>query len=99
MPTFGWMFIFGVDTREGDMEMLQAAKPDFLGINYYQSGTIKFNPLDGVGHRKMNTIGQKGSGEESGLPGMFKRVANPFVERTNWDWEIDPTGLQIALPL
>lgn len=86
-----------LDIREGDMDILQASKPDFLGINYYQSGTNKFNPIDGVGRGKMNTTGEKGSGEESGLPGMFKRVANPFVERTNWDWEIDPIGLQIAL--
>ncbi|MDQ0222811.1 glycoside hydrolase family 1 protein [Streptococcus moroccensis] len=86
-----------LDIREGDMKLLASAKPDFLGINYYQSNTIKFNPIDGVGQGKMNTTGEKGSGEEGGLPGMFKRVANPHVERTNWDWEIDPTGLRIAL--
>lgn len=28
---------------------------------------------------------------------MYKRVTNPAVERTNWDWEIDPMGLRIAL--
>ncbi|MGZ7144750.1 family 1 glycosylhydrolase, partial [Streptococcus pyogenes] len=28
---------------------------------------------------------------------LYKRITNPFVERTNWDWEIDPTGLSIAL--
>ena len=28
---------------------------------------------------------------------MYKKVENPFVERTNWDWEIDPEGLRIAL--
>lgn len=86
-----------LDIREGDMEILAAAKPDFLGINYYQSSTIKYNPIDGVGHGKMNTTGEKGSSKESGLPGLFKRVQNSYVERTNWDWEIDPVGLHIAL--
>lgn len=81
----------------GDEELLKAGKPDFLGINYYQTNTVAFNPLDGVGLGKMNTTGKKGTTEESGTPGVFKRVVNPFVERTNWDWEIDPEGLHIAL--
>ena len=45
----------------------------------------------------MNTTGKKGSSEETGVPGMYKKVENPFVERTNWDWEIDPEGLRIGL--
>lgn len=81
----------------GDMELLRSAKPDFMGVNYYQTATNAFNPIDGVGQGKMNTTGKKGSSEESGVPGMYKKVANPFVDRTNWDWEIDPTGIHIAL--
>ena len=43
----------------GDMELLRSAKPDFLGINYYQTATNAANPLDGVGAGKMNTTGEK----------------------------------------
>lgn len=86
-----------LDIRPGDLDLLVSAKPDFLGINYYQSNTMAFNPEDGVGMGKMNTSGKKGTSEESGVPGMFKRVENKFVEKTNWDWEIDPLGLKIAL--
>ncbi|MHC0417751.1 glycoside hydrolase family 1 protein, partial [Enterococcus faecalis] len=71
--------------------------PDFLGINYYRTDTVAANPLDGVGIGKMNTTGEKGSETESGVPGLFKKVNNPYVERTNWDWAIDPQGLRIAL--
>ncbi|MGC6768137.1 glycoside hydrolase family 1 protein [Enterococcus sp. LJL51] len=85
------------EIEAGDIELLKAGKPDFIGINYYQTSTVAFNPLDGVGMGKMNTTGKKGSTEESGTPGVFKRVENPFVERTNWDWEIDPQGLRIGL--
>lgn len=81
----------------GDAALLQAGKPDFMGMNYYQTNTVKWNPLDGVGRGKQNTTGEKGSSEESGTPGLFKRVDNPYVERTNWDWEIDPAGLRVAL--
>lgn len=85
------------EIEPGDMALLASAKPDFLGINYYQSTTNGFNPLTGVGFGEMNTTGKKGTSGESGLPGVYKKVPNPFVERTNWDWEIDPSGLRIAL--
>ena len=28
---------------------------------------------------------------------MFNGVANPYLEKTAWDWEIDPIGLRVAL--
>lgn len=83
---------------EGDFELLQEGKPDFMGVNYYQSTTFEINPLEGgVGAGKMNTTGEKGTSKDSGIPGLFKTTANPNVERTNWDWNIDPQGLRIAL--
>lgn len=81
---------------EGDAELLESAKPDFLGINYYQTATNAFNPLDGVGAGKMNTTGKKDLLKKQASQECTK-VDNPFVERTNWDWEIDPEGLRIAL--
>ncbi|MDR0300060.1 MAG: glycoside hydrolase family 1 protein [Streptococcaceae bacterium] len=86
------------EVADGDLELLKSAKPDFLGINYYQTSTNAWNPLDGgVGIGEMNTSGKKGSSGDNGIPGLYKKVANPFVKRTNWDWEIDPTGLRIGL--
>lgn len=81
----------------GDMELLKAGKPDFMGLNYYQTNTVAANPLDGVGAGKMNTTGEKGTSEESGAPGLFKNVTNPHVDRTDWDWDIDPQGLRLAM--
>ncbi|MDD6793835.1 MAG: glycoside hydrolase family 1 protein [Clostridiaceae bacterium] len=84
--------------EDGDLELLKKGKPDFIGINYYQTGTIAMNPLDGVGaSSKMNNSGKKGSSEESGIPGVFKNVKNQYLETTNWDWTIDPMGLRIGL--
>ncbi|HEY9880805.1 MAG TPA: glycoside hydrolase family 1 protein [Leptolyngbyaceae cyanobacterium] len=78
---------------EGDMELLQQAKSDFIGINYYQSTFLAHNPSDGVGSAELNVSGKKGSQSESGIPGLFKRVHNPNIEYTNWDWAIYPEGL------
>lgn len=85
------------DILENDLAILKAGQPDFLGINYYQSNTFAFNPIDGVGQLVMNTSGEKSKQKESGEPGLYKRVQNPYLQTTNWDWEIDPTGLRIAL--
>lgn len=80
-----------------DQLLLKKGTPDFMGINYYRTSTVAYNPLDGIGEGQMNTTGKKGTSEESGIPGLFKNVTNPYLEKTNWDWEIDPTGLRIGL--
>ena len=73
--------------EEGDIELLERAKPDFIGINYYQTSTVAMNPIDGVGASEgMNNTGKKGTTKESGLPGVYKNSKNPHLETTNWDW-------------
>ncbi|PLT28791.1 glycoside hydrolase family 1 protein [Peribacillus deserti] len=83
---------------EGDFELLKEGKPDFMGLNYYQTTTFEVNPLEGgVTSGEMNTSGKKGTSKDGGIPGVFKTVSNPNLEKTNWDWNIDPEGLRIAL--
>lgn len=82
----------------GDEDLLKAGKLDFMGVNYYQSMTIASNPLDGVTMTgEANYSGKKGTTKEAGQPGMYKIVSNPYLEKTNWDWTIDPAGLRISL--
>lgn len=83
--------------QPGDLELLERGIPDFLGVNYYQTLTYEANPLDGVSEGTMNTTGQKGSTQDTGIPGLFKTKRNPHLETTNWDWAIDPVGLRIGL--
>lgn len=83
--------------EEGDMELLKEGKPDFLGVNYYRTTTFETNPLDGVSEGHFNTTGKRGTTEDTGIPGLFKTIKNPYLDATNWDWEIDPTGLRIGL--
>ena len=80
------------EIEAGDFELLESAKPDFMGLNYYQTHTFEANALDGVGEAAMNTTGKKGSSEASGNPGLFKYIQNPYTETTDWDWTIDPEG-------
>lgn len=85
------------EISDDDLLLLKDGIPDFMGVNYYQTNTVKHNPLDGVSTGKDNYSGEKGTTEESGVPGLYKNVHNDKVEQTNWDWDIDPTGLRIAL--
>ncbi len=83
--------------QDGDLELLEKGIPDFLGVNYYQSITYEANPIDGVSVGMPNTTGQKGSSQETGMPGLFKTARNPNVDTSNWDWAIDPVGLRTGL--
>ncbi|MBP1999927.1 6-phospho-beta-glucosidase [Paenibacillus shirakamiensis] len=83
--------------EEGDLELLQRGKPDFVGVNYYQTITYEHNSLGGIAEGRMNTTGEKGSNQSTGIPGLYKTVANQNLETSNWDWAIDPIGLRIGL--
>lgn len=101
-PLIAWRYLerMGLEPRieKGDMEVLKEGIPDFIGINYYRTNTVEMNPLDGVGRdSRMNTNGKKGTTKESGIEGVYKTKRNPYLEATNWDWEIDPQGLRIGM--
>ena len=85
------------DIEEGDMALMQEAKVDFMGVNYYQTCVCEYNPVDGVGmSTTMNNSGKKGTTEVSGIPGLYKNPKNPYLPTTDWDWTIDPVGLRYA---
>ncbi len=82
--------------HQNDFELLQKYKPDFLGINYYQTLTYTSNE-ENIFVGDYNTTGSKGSTASSGQPGYFKTTKNENLPQTNWDWNIDADGLAIGL--
>lgn len=100
-PKAAWNYLekqgLAPTVEEGDWELLKEGTPDFMGVNYYQTTTFEQNPLDGVSEGHFNTSGKKGTSQDTGVPGVFKTVKNDHLERTDWDWNIDATGLRIAL--
>lgn len=98
-------FEIAPDIQEGDMEFLQSAKPDFIGLNYYHGGTVKActenkdeekdkDKKDGLLTDPYLVDNLDREAPESGL---FSSVKNPYVKSTAWNWEIDPDGLRIAM--
>lgn len=85
--------------NDGDAEAMKeaASQVDFMGVNYYQSMVVEYNPVDGVGiSTEMNTTGQKGTQKSQGIPGVYKDLKNPHLKTTDWDWTIDPAGLKVC---
>lgn len=74
-----------------------AALIDFMGVNYYQTSVVEYNPLDGVGmSTEINNTGKKGTAKVEGVPGLYKKPANPYLKKTDWDWTIDPMGIRMC---
>ncbi len=91
---------FGLDIgmEAGDELLLKQGIADFMGVNYYQSTTVSTMGLEEKIERKpANFNGKKGTAGGMGIPGIFKTIPNDFLEKTNWDWTIDPEGLHIGL--
>ena len=44
----------------------------------------------------MNNTGKKGTSKDTGMPGLYKNVKNPYLQTTDWDWTIDPMGLRMC---
>ncbi|WP_413738389.1 glycoside hydrolase family 1 protein [Sodalis sp. RH21] len=70
-----------IDTRPGDEEILSQHRVDFISISYYMSLVTSVNA------DKMDQVGGNIAGG----------VKNPYLKTTEWDWQIDPVGLRIAL--
>lgn len=81
-----------LSVEEGDMDVIASAakKNDFLGVNYYASHFLKY--YDGDSEIIHNGTGEKGKSVFA-LKGIGKRVVNPSVPTTDWDWPIFPKGL------
>lgn len=71
---------------------------DFLAVNYYDSQCAHACP-EGADHAwsGYNLTGKKGdmSGFET-HPGFYQMCPNPELRTTDWDWAIDPIGLEIV---
>lgn len=73
-----------------DEEMLANACPDFIGFNYYLTYAAEYYPA-AAEHADYNSI------LHLAVPGHFRYVDNPYLEATEYGWQIDPSGFRRAL--
>jgi len=70
-----------LDIKDGDLEIIAQGTVDYISFSYYMSRTEK---------------AQKTT-EEQSMGNMLSGVKNPYLEASEWGWEIDPAGLRITL--
>ncbi|MCP3425638.1 glycoside hydrolase family 1 protein [Rothia sp. AR01] len=81
------------EIAEGDLEVLRAAKPDFIAFNYYNTSTVADAPFgENPDGRGADADQQIAAGEE----GVYKAVDNPHLVKTQFGWEIDPVGMRMT---
>ena len=86
------------DIRPGDMELIGQAKIDYFALNCYRSNVAKDCPKEeSYLELALNKAGKKGQFVYPKFPGEYALAPNPYVETTDWDWEIDPVAMRYML--
>ncbi len=75
----------------GDAEALKNGHPDFIGFNYYSTGTVEAS--DGTETIDPGADQQTSRGEA----GFYKGFRNPNLTTTEFGWEIDPIGFRATI--
>ena len=70
-----------LDITAEDLALLKAYPVDYVGFSYYMSSAVT------VTASKADTVAGN----------LLGGVRNPFLEASDWGWQIDPVGLRIAL--
>jgi 6-phospho-beta-glucosidase len=80
------------EIKDGDMDILKNANPNFIAFNYYTSKTVAESKGNG------NDFNNTGDQEiVIGEPGFYKGHTNPNLQKTEFGWEIDPIGFRITM--
>ena len=74
-----------------DLAIMKAAKPDFLGINYYNTATVEAS----TDEDQAGVVGDQQSRQT--FPGIARSVSNPNLVKTEFGWEIDPIGFRATV--
>lgn len=70
-----------IEMEAGDEEILRNNTVDYIGFSYYSSRTTSTDPEV---NKKMT------SGN------VFASITNPYLDKSEWGWTIDPKGLRIT---
>ena len=70
-----------LDIKPGDMDIIAAGKVDHIAFSYYMSLTEKKDRSD----------------VEVAAGNILSGVKNHYLKASQWGWEIDPSGLRLAL--
>ena len=103
VPVFGkyhslaWTYLedrnIAPDIQESDEDILKGAHPDFIAMNYYSTATIAASKGDSSDVAARAGDQQIMLGEQ----GVYRPSENPYVEKTQYGWVVDPVGFRYTL--
>ncbi|EKT57309.1 glycoside hydrolase family 1 protein [Providencia sneebia] len=70
-----------LDIQPDDLTIIKENTVDYIGFSYYMSSTVNITDKDVTSARG----------------NLFGGARNPFLQASDWGWEIDPLGLRMAL--
>jgi 6-phospho-beta-glucosidase len=70
-----------INFADGDKELLKENTVDFLSFSYYMSSTETAEPEK----------------YEQGKGNILGGIPNPYLESSEWGWQVDPIGLRLAM--
>lgn len=70
-----------LEMEEGDLKLLKEHTVDFISFSYYMSRVASADP--------------KITNDTSA--NLFNSIKNPYLEASEWGWQVDPLGLRITL--
>ncbi|MGX7350616.1 6-phospho-beta-glucosidase [Enterococcus canis] len=73
---------YQIDITEAERQALKEGTVDYIGFSYYMSGAVTTLPEVGEAISEFPEA---------------KIVRNPYVEASDWGWQIDPVGLRYTL--
>lgn len=71
-----------IDMHETDLTILKTYPVDFISLSYYSSRLTSADP-------ELNKKETEGN--------VFATLKNPYLQASDWGWQIDPIGLRITL--
>lgn len=74
---------YRIEMRPGDEQILREGCADYLGFSYYMSNAVQYAARDQT------------SGDA--IAGFNGSVKNPYLNASEWGWQIDPVGLRYTL--
>ncbi|AXQ78655.1 glycoside hydrolase family 1 protein [Streptococcus chenjunshii] len=90
-----WAYLEELDAvpeiSQEDWDIMRAAKPDFIGFNYYNTATVAAS--DGTESLDPAADQQTSRGES----GFYRGTDNPHLPKTEFGWEIDPIGFRATM--
>lgn len=70
-----------IEMTDQDLELLKEHTVDFISFSYYSSRVASGDPVE-----KEKTAGN-----------IFASIKNPYLDASEWGWQIDPLGFRITL--